>query len=124
MLAREKAHPTKAKSTKKTVPRQVEIIFRGSPKELQKLRLEAKKIGVEEVGIPAAEVQAEFADNIPGTNLQGARFREGFTQVELSQGTGIPQRHISEMENGKRPIGKELARRLADALGVDYRVFL
>jgi len=38
--------------------------------------------------------------------------------------TGIPRRHISEMEHGKRPIGKETARRLAKALKCDYRVFL
>jgi transcriptional regulator with XRE-family HTH domain len=39
--------------------------------------------------------------------------------------TGIPQRHISEMENGKRGIGKERARKLAKALRVsDYRFFL
>jgi plasmid maintenance system antidote protein VapI len=39
--------------------------------------------------------------------------------------SGIPQRHISEMENGKRQIGRERAKKLADALHVaDYRVFL
>jgi plasmid maintenance system antidote protein VapI len=38
--------------------------------------------------------------------------------------TGIPQRHISEMERGKRPIGKETAKKLAVALKTDYRVFL
>ncbi|MDR3632006.1 MAG: helix-turn-helix transcriptional regulator [Desulfocapsaceae bacterium] len=37
---------------------------------------------------------------------------------------GIPQRHVSEMENGKRPIGKETAKRLSKALHTDYRVFL
>jgi transcriptional regulator with XRE-family HTH domain len=38
--------------------------------------------------------------------------------------TGIARRHISEMENGKRSIGKEIARKLAKALNCDYRVFL
>ncbi len=56
--------------------------------------------------------------------LCGYRTREGLTQRELAELTGIPQRHISEMENGKRPIGKETARKLATALNVDYRVFL
>jgi len=28
------------------------------------------------------------------------------------------------MENGKRPIGKETAKKLAGALNIDYRVFL
>ena len=46
------------------------------------------------------------------------------TQHQLAERCGLPQRHISEMENGKRPIGKENAKRLAAALHVDYRVFL
>jgi hypothetical protein len=39
-------------------------------------------------------------DRLPGVVLRGVRNREGLTQVELSRMTGIPQRHISEIENG------------------------
>jgi transcriptional regulator with XRE-family HTH domain len=39
----------------------------------------------------------------------------------LSERTGIPQRHISMMENGKRPIGKEMAKRLGNALNIGYK---
>ena len=60
----------------------------------------------------------------PGYFLAGARCKEGVTQKQLSKVTGIPQRHISEMENGKRPIGKTLAKKFGAALDVDYRVFL
>jgi len=60
----------------------------------------------------------------PGVFLAGARYREEMTQKQLSEATGVPQRHISEMENGKRPIGKTLAKKFAEALGADYRVFL
>jgi DNA-binding XRE family transcriptional regulator len=56
--------------------------------------------------------------------LRGARSKAEITQTRLSELTGIPQRHISEMERGKRPIGKESARKLATALSTDYRVFL
>lgn len=63
-------------------------------------------------------------DNEPGTYLAGARHREGLTQRQLAEKSGIPQRHISEMENGKRSIGKENARRLAAAMNADYRAFL
>lgn len=62
--------------------------------------------------------------NQPGTYLAGARRREGLTQRQLAEKSGIPQRHISEMENGKRSIGKENARRLGTALNADYRAFL
>jgi hypothetical protein len=57
-------------------------------------------------------------------SLQGARGKENLTQSQLSELSNIPQRHISEMENGKRPIGKERAKRLSAALKIDYRVLL
>jgi len=37
---------------------------------------------------------------------------------------GVSKTHISEMEHGKRPMGQDLAKRLANALKVNYRVFL
>ena len=61
---------------------------------------------------------------LPGAALAGARGKEGITQRELARRVGIPQRHISEMERGKRPIGKEMAKKLAKALDIDYRVLL
>lgn len=72
---------------------------------------------------PWREVAAKRG-NIPASVLRGARSKEEVTQIRLSELTGIPQRHISEMERGKRPIGKETARKLAVALKTDYRVFL
>lgn len=65
-----------------------------------------------------------FSDKTPGTMLRGARFKEDLTQVQLAEASGIPRRHISEMENNRRSIGKERAKRLAEVLRVDYRVFL
>ena len=59
-----------------------------------------------------------------GAFIKGARYRESLTQKQLSDKTGIPTRHISEMENGKRTIGKLNAKKLADALNCDYRRFL
>jgi len=61
---------------------------------------------------------------LPGVALAGAREKEGLTQQELANLTGIPQRHISEMENGKRQIGKIRAKRLAKVLNIGYKVFL
>jgi len=57
-------------------------------------------------------------------SLKGLRYREDMTQRQLADVTGIPQRHISEMETGKRSIGKEIAKKLAAALNTDYRTFL
>jgi ribosome-binding protein aMBF1 (putative translation factor) len=66
----------------------------------------------------------ELQNNESGMYLAGARHREGLTQRELAVKSGIPQRHISEMENGKRPIGKKNAKVLATILNADYRAFL
>ena len=60
----------------------------------------------------------------PGDILQGARGREGLTQTELAERIGVKPHHISEMESGKRSIGKDMARRLAKALNTGYKVFL
>ncbi|WP_045216279.1 helix-turn-helix domain-containing protein [Desulfonatronovibrio magnus] len=56
--------------------------------------------------------------------LRKVRSKEGLTQNELSKMTGIPQGHISKMENGKLAIGKDRAKRLAEVLKVDYRILL
>lgn len=66
----------------------------------------------------------EFEHNTSGTALAGARHKEGLTQVKLSGLTGIPQRHISEMERGKRPVGKKNAKLFADVLKINHRVLL
>jgi transcriptional regulator with XRE-family HTH domain len=57
-------------------------------------------------------------------NLASSRRREGLTQRELADRTGIPQRYISEMETGKRPIDNENANILAKVLNQDSRSFL
>ena len=56
--------------------------------------------------------------------LRGARHRENLTQAQLAELTGIPQRHISEMETEKRSIGKQRAKLIAKVLNIDYRLFL
>lgn len=75
--------------------------------------------------VPWREAYPECTEEqLTGRALTGSRGREGMTQVQLSKLTGIPQRHISEMENGKRTIGKKNAKLFAKALNTDYRVFL
>jgi DNA-binding XRE family transcriptional regulator len=56
--------------------------------------------------------------------LLGARTKENLTQKQLSKLTGIPQRHISEIENNKRAIGAKRARMLGKVLSVSYKIFL
>lgn len=60
-----------------------------------------------------------------GKTLRAYRTREDLTQEELGRRIGnVPRQHISNMERDKRPIGKEMAKRFAEVLNVDYRVLL
>lgn len=59
-----------------------------------------------------------------GLALRGARFREGISQNDLAQKSGISQDNISRIENGKRTVGEKVAKRLAKALHIDYRLLL
>ena len=124
MQAHTKKHPTE---------KTIEVRFRGTPANLVKLRRLAQSLKVQDVSeweleekdsYAVEEVFPELAWNSGGVSIRGGRGKEGLTQKQLAELTGISQHHLSEMENGKRPIGKETARKLAAALKVDYRVFL
>jgi DNA-binding XRE family transcriptional regulator len=59
-----------------------------------------------------------------GTVLWTYRDNAGLTLEQLAKLSGIAKPHLSDMENGKRAIGPKTAKKLAAALGVDYRMFL
>lgn len=104
-----------------------EARFIGTWEKIGKLKDYARQIGLQDASdsLSIAEAFPAYGENPLGLALRGARHREGLTQRSLAEATGIPQRHISEMESGKRQIGRERAKKLAVALHVpDYRVFL
>lgn len=124
MQALTKKHPTE---------KQVEVRFRGTPANVIKLRRMAQALKVKDVtewnldekeSYSIAELSPETTWNSGGVAIRGGRGKEGLTQKQLAELTGIAQHHISEMENGKRPIGKDTARKLAAVLNINYRVFL
>ncbi len=65
-----------------------------------------------------------FPDLNSGSAIKGLRYRDNLTQKQLASMIGVKRHHISEMENGKRPVGKEMAKRLAKAMNTNYKVFL
>ncbi len=71
-----------------------------------------------------AEVFPEYMNKGQELALRAYRLREGLTQKQLAGLTGISQHHISELETGKRVLGKERAKKLAEALHCDYRQLL
>ena len=105
----------------------VSRILRGPQNKWNELLKFAKSIGYEDISdpIPWKAAFPEYGeDQLPGAVLAGIRNREGLTQQQLAVKVGVLQNHISEMENGKRPIGKAMARKLASVLKVGYKVFL
>ena len=80
----------------------------------------------ESASIPWREVFKEEITKYgeSGLVLRGLRIREDLTQKQLAELIGVSPRHISEMENNKRRIEKEMAKKLAKALNVNYKVLL
>lgn len=111
----------------------VEINLRGIPSEKAELVKEAIEKILNLAGIPlyskanddrVYSIEEVFPNFHTGNALRGLRSREELTQKQLAEMIGAKPNHISEMENGKRPIGKGMAKRLAKALKTDYRIFL
>jgi len=117
-----------------TTDESVEIQLRGVPSAKAELVKEAieKILDLAGISFKSREEKDDrlysvgdvFPDFHIGHALRGLRLREGLTQKKLADTVGAKPSHISEMENGKRTIGKEMAKRLAKALRTDYKVFL
>ncbi|SDK77507.1 Helix-turn-helix [Maridesulfovibrio ferrireducens] len=89
--------------------------------------LDLAEIPVENVNKDGEKVYSfdeVFPDHHSGDTVRGLRLREELTQKQLAEKIGAKQHHISEIENGKRSISIEMAKRLATALGTEYKVFL
>ena len=76
--------------------------------------------------IPEAPIPVElaFPNGKPGDHLAGIRCRENLTQDEMAKKLGICRSNLSAMERGKRPIGKDLAKKIAAIFGGSYKSFL
>ena len=105
----------------------IEIKFIGPIGNKAKAIDALKPLGFVDVSetLPWRELFPEYRyEELPGVCLAGSRLKENMTQKRLSELTGIPQSHISDMENGKRSIGKKRAKILAKVLNVGYKIFL
>jgi DNA-binding transcriptional regulator YiaG len=75
-------------------------------------------------------IPEEFFDSInkkftkAGALLKAVRLRENLSQLQFAAALEIKQGDLSKMENGKRPIGKAIARRIAKKFGVNAHWFL
>jgi plasmid maintenance system antidote protein VapI len=64
-----------------------------------------------------------FPDFYAGNILRGFRSWEEMTQAELAGKVGVKAYNISEMDGGKGPIGKDMAKRLARVFRVNFNTF-
>jgi len=119
---------------RQTTDNYVDIFLRGVPSDKAEMVKEAIEKILQLAGMPLKSMEENddrlysvdevFPDFHIGHALRGLRSREGLTQKQLADLIGAKPSHISEMENGKRPIGRDMAKRLARALRTEYKVFL
>lgn len=69
-----------------------------------------------------AEINKKYTK--PGALLKGLRVREGLTQLKMAKKLNMAQSDVSQMENGTRRIGREVAKRIGELFDFDYRSFL
>ena len=99
------------------------VVSRHTGKELlQFIALQRRDEG----RVAAAKLLPELSDDRtrPAAVLRGLRMREKLTQKALAELLGMRQHHLSEMEHGKRTIGKAMAKKLAAALNTDWRLLV
>jgi len=64
------------------------------------------------------------AEKRVGIIFRGIRFKHDLTQAEVAKKLGLDQSDISKIENGRRSIGKALAKKIEKEFGIDYRRLL
>ena len=127
MPAHMKARPTKQATYKVVIemPGKAKKLAFVSAKHLQKLEDFLEKYGESE-SIAWEDLAKDRISKYKklGLALRGARYREGISQKELAKRTGISQENISRMENGKRAVGEQVAKKLAKVLRIDFELLL
>lgn len=91
-------------------------------KEAKQLILRMIKPEIEQVTYSAEDTLGVWVNDSRmrvANYLKGARIREGLTQLELcAKVKGLEQSNLSSMENGHRPIPKDLIKKLAKILRI------
>jgi DNA-binding XRE family transcriptional regulator len=61
--------------------------------------------------------------NFVAKNIRALRIKAGFTQTQLAERAGLPQSHISRLENAQYSATNMTLQKIADALGVPVSRF-
>lgn len=136
MSAHMKAHHTKESSyidVRVGIPGGKEMSYRIPSSARQKLNSFLKELDISKDEITPWEEATPWEvlakDRIAkykkaGLVLRGARFRENMSQIKLAKLSGVSQNEISKIENGKRGVGKKVAKKLAKPLKINYLLLL
>ena len=73
-------------------------------------------VGSMEPSLPSPDLQKWMS--YAGARIKQVRKEAGLTQVNLAKKTGLPQSHISKLENGKHSPSAMTLKKIAEALGV------
>jgi ribosome-binding protein aMBF1 (putative translation factor) len=89
-----------------------------------KAALEAKGCTIQQEEKEWYAPEELFPNHHAGDAVRGLRYREDMTQKELAEKMDISVSNLSNMEHGRRTIGKEMAKRFAKVLNTDWRLLL
>ena len=89
---------------------------------LVKYKMKDKSSEFESVDSVFGHLITKYSES--AVKLKGLRVKEGLSQIAFAKIIGISQQNLSAMENGRRAIGKEMAKRIAEKFGIDYRLLL
>lgn len=123
--------PMKKRLTENEIQKQIlYVLDKGQlyaiPKRVaKKYAVETKKAVARSGNVSADEVFAELDKKYTkaGALLKGLRSREGLSQVAFAKKIGVTQANLSKMENGARPIGMAIAKRIAKVFDVNVNYF-
>ena len=119
MLVVEKAHHIKARITGEGAEIIAELVRKKFP-DAETIADDEELVEWKKTGL-ARDIQSM---KTPGKVLKAYRERAGFSLVELAEKIGTKYPNLSAMENDRRVIGLNMARKLGEALNVDFKKFL
>jgi DNA-binding XRE family transcriptional regulator len=111
-------HPTRGRNTTLCM-HHAGIMYRIPIEVAERYRIKSDSISAERV---FAEIDAKYSK--PGALLRGIRAREDLTQSDMARKLKVTQSDISQMENGRRKVGRKIAQRIEKLFGTPYRSFL
>src|SRR5258708_29320656 len=121
MLAHTKTHPTNVRGHSRH-DRIGKVYFNYQNKSYAIPKRVAEKYVVastvmrskDQLPVPSEKIFADIESRFTkaGVLLKGLRGREGLTQAQFAQKIHVTQANLSNMENGRRPIGKQIAKRI------------